>query len=226
MKTISLYFTIFMLFIGAFFPNTSKTSESNHLAPQSIIQSRNQDYFFQPYHFMHLGKYRVEVDREIDEYFNVPRFKVAIFGLDGEKTGKGVSYLVDAEHQTIFIENFYPNLPKDKKGNGRELLRTLILRQEYVGYKVIAIASDSFQRSFQKLDDFKPIVGNHDLIYQEVGRHVLAQLEREVNTHNPRWVEKLKDLWYFADLFGTVPEIFSLNRESIVPAIQSLKMAA
>ncbi len=112
--------------------------------------------------------------------------------------------------KTVVIEQFYPEFPADRKGRGRALLRKLLLTPEYSGYRVIASASEWFQKSFLQMEDFEPMATIEGAnIYDEAGKEAVRDLN-ELLTHptfmsNPELWAKLIDAWEDATLFGIVP---------------------
>ncbi|MHB8155533.1 MAG: fructose-bisphosphatase class II, partial [Candidatus Omnitrophota bacterium] len=152
--------------------------------------------------------YRVALGGEKDELLQVLRKEARIYKDGKEIKDVEVSFLVFEDHKTIFIENFYPNFPKEKRGRGRAILRFLLRSPEYAGYYVISQASDSFQKSFSLLSEYSPIIDKdgESNIYNRVGKKAIKTLNNLRSGENDLVIEKLIELWFYANIFGIVPE--------------------
>ncbi|MCF7917307.1 MAG: sugar transferase, partial [Candidatus Omnitrophica bacterium] len=159
--------------------------------------------------------YRVSLEPEIDSVLGIERVKVRIFKNGQELSGVNVSFLVFDQFKTIEIENFYPNFPHQRRGRGRALLRFLINQPKYAGYQIISLATQSFQKSFQKAEEFNPAVDVDSDELELIKERFLRSLEEpeQVNSwlQNPTSMEHLKKAWESTTLFGIVPPVDFLS---------------
>jgi len=165
--------------------------------------------------------YRIELleetnkDRDDSFYLNLGAKRINVkLSLRGDQSihpGK-ISFLVVESLRIIFVENFYPCFPREKKGRGRALLRHLLDRPEYSGYRVLAWASPGLRKSFSRMIDFQPVVVDSDdsEACDRIGKKLATELSQPYNQiqfmSNPALYEKLQEIFFSGfNIYGVVP---------------------